>query len=133
MRSPHTPKLRLLSRVAQICRFTSQPYVRDVRQRRTSLTLVNTILGGLLLDDKPTRPQDVHNARTLAHLPGVCHGVGKTVSMLAEGRRRAEGGERVVIGWIERHGRSETKAQLTDLEVIAPRQALHRGRPNPVL
>src|SRR5450755_447308 len=25
---------------AQICRFTSQPYVRDVRQRRTSLNLV---------------------------------------------------------------------------------------------
>jgi two-component system sensor histidine kinase KdpD len=47
--------------------------------------------------------------------------------MLAEGRRRAERGERVVIGWIERHGRSETKTQLRDLEVIAPRQALYRG------
>ena len=58
---------------------------------------------------------------------GAAPGVGKTYSMLAEGRRRAEGGERVVIGWIERHGRSETKAQLRDLEVIAPRQALYRG------
>ena len=48
MRSLHTPKLHPPSRVAQICRFTSQPYVRDVRQRRTSLTLVNTIQGGLL-------------------------------------------------------------------------------------
>jgi K+-sensing histidine kinase KdpD len=59
---------------------------------------------------------------------GFAPGVGKTYSMLAEGRRRAEGGERVVIGWIERHGRSETKAQLRDLEAIAPRQALYRGR-----
>jgi two-component system sensor histidine kinase KdpD len=58
---------------------------------------------------------------------GFAPGVGKTYSMLAEGRRLAEGGDRVVIGWIERHGRSETKAQLRDLEVIAPRQALYRG------
>ena len=35
MRSPRTPKLHLPSRVAQIYRFTSQPRVRDVRQRRT--------------------------------------------------------------------------------------------------
>jgi two-component system, OmpR family, sensor histidine kinase KdpD len=47
--------------------------------------------------------------------------------MLAEGRRRAEGGERVIIGWIERHGRAETRAQRGDLEVIVPRQAFHRG------
>ena len=58
---------------------------------------------------------------------GSAPGVGKTYSMLAEGQRRAEGGENVVIGWIERHGRSETRAQLGDLEVIAPRQAFHRG------
>ena len=38
MRSPRTPKLHLPSRVAQICWFTSQPYVRDVRQRSTYLT-----------------------------------------------------------------------------------------------
>jgi two-component system, OmpR family, sensor histidine kinase KdpD len=58
---------------------------------------------------------------------GSAPGVGKTYSMLAEGRRRAAGGERVVVGWIERHGRSETKAQLRDLDVIAPRQALYKG------
>ena len=58
---------------------------------------------------------------------GSAPGVGKTYSMLAEGQRRADGGERVVIGWIERHGRSETRAQLRDLEVIPPRQAVHRG------
>ena len=58
---------------------------------------------------------------------GSAPGVGKTYSMLAEGRRRAAAGERVVVGWIERHGRSETRAQLRDLEVIVPRQAVHRG------
>jgi two-component system sensor histidine kinase KdpD len=58
---------------------------------------------------------------------GSAPGVGKTYSMLAEGQRRAEAGERVVGGWIERHGRSETRAQLSDLEVIVPRQAVHRG------
>jgi two-component system sensor histidine kinase KdpD len=64
---------------------------------------------------------------------GFAPGVGKTYSMLAEGRRRAEGGERVVIGWIERHGRSETRAQRGDLEVIPPRQAFHRGSDFPEL
>src|ERR1700683_1068369 len=58
---------------------------------------------------------------------GYAPGVGKTYAMLADGQQRAERGERVVIGWIERHGRSETRAQRGDLEVIAPRQAVHRG------
>jgi two-component system sensor histidine kinase KdpD len=53
--------------------------------------------------------------------------VGKTYTMLAEGRRRRDGGERVVVGWVERHGRAETRSQLADLEVIAPRNALYRG------
>ena len=47
MRSLHHPNLHPPSRVAQICWFRSQPYLWDVRQRRTSLTLVNTIQGGL--------------------------------------------------------------------------------------
>ena len=37
MRSLHTPKLHLPSRAAQICRFPSQPYAPDVRQRRTAV------------------------------------------------------------------------------------------------
>jgi two-component system sensor histidine kinase KdpD len=53
--------------------------------------------------------------------------VGKTYAMLAEGRRREEEGERVIVGWIERHGRAETRAQLGSLEVIAPREVAHRG------
>jgi two-component system sensor histidine kinase KdpD len=53
--------------------------------------------------------------------------VGKTYDMLAEGRRRRYDGRRVVVGWIERHGRAETRAQIGDLEVIAPRTASYRG------
>jgi two-component system sensor histidine kinase KdpD len=47
--------------------------------------------------------------------------------MLAEGRRRAENGERVVVGWFESHGRLETSRQLGGLEVIAPRMVAYRG------
>ena len=58
---------------------------------------------------------------------GSAPGVGKTFAMLAEGRRRAGNGERVVVGWIESHGRPETSRQLGGLEVIAPRTVAYRG------
>jgi Osmosensitive K+ channel His kinase sensor domain len=58
---------------------------------------------------------------------GIAPGVGKTFAMLAEGRRRAENGERVVVGWIESHGRPQTSSQLGGLEVIAPRAVAYRG------
>jgi len=58
---------------------------------------------------------------------GTAPGVGKTFAMLAEGRRRADDGERVVAGWIEWHGRPETRHQLSGLEVIAPRRVAYRG------
>jgi two-component system sensor histidine kinase KdpD len=53
--------------------------------------------------------------------------VGKTYAMLADGRRRAGNGERVVVGWIDWHGRARTCKQLGDLEVIAPRTVEYRG------
>ena len=65
---------------------------------------------------------------------GTAPGVGKTYAMLAEGRRRAGNGERVVAGWIDWHGRARTREQLGDLEVIAPRTVGYRGtvaRPYP--
>ena len=39
---------------------------------------------------------------------GTAPGVGKTFAMLAEGRRRAEAGERVAVGWLESHDRPQT-------------------------
>jgi two-component system sensor histidine kinase KdpD len=47
--------------------------------------------------------------------------------MLTEGRQRADAGERVVVGWVERHGRPATRAQLGDLEVLPPRMLPYRG------
>jgi two-component system sensor histidine kinase KdpD len=58
---------------------------------------------------------------------GTAPGVGKTFAMLAEGRRRAGAGERVVVGWVEHHDRPETRAQLGDLTVVAPQHLTYRG------
>jgi len=58
---------------------------------------------------------------------GTAPGVGKTYAMLTEGRRRADAGERVVVGWIERHGRAETRAQIGDLEMVPTRTLTYRG------
>src|SRR5476651_571676 len=64
---------------------------------------------------------------------GTAPGVGKTYAMLGAGRRRAESGERVVVGWIEQHGRAETRAQLGDLVIVAPRAVSYRGSTFPDL
>lgn len=58
---------------------------------------------------------------------GTAPGVGKTFRMLAEGRSRAANGERVVIGWLETHGRAETRRQAEGLAVIEPRTVAYRG------
>ena len=58
---------------------------------------------------------------------GAAPGVGKTVAMLAEGRRRQERGTDVVIGLLETHGRSFTAAQADGLEVVPRRTVEHRG------
>ena len=58
---------------------------------------------------------------------GTAPGVGKTFAMLAEGRRRAQDGERVVVGWLESHGRPETSRQAGGLEVLAARTVTYRG------
>ena len=58
---------------------------------------------------------------------GAAPGVGKTFAMLNEGRRRAERGTDVVVGFVETHGRARTAEQIGDLEVIARRTLEHRG------
>src|SRR2546423_15619616 len=55
---------------------------------------------------------------TLRIYLGAAPGVGKTFAMLGEGRRRAERGTDVVVGFLETHGRSRTAAQLGDLPVV---------------
>jgi two-component system, OmpR family, sensor histidine kinase KdpD len=49
---------------------------------------------------------------------GTAPGVGKTYTMLNEGRRRAAAGDHVVVGWVDHHDRPETVAVLGDLEVL---------------
>lgn len=57
---------------------------------------------------------------------GAAPGVGKTFAMLGEGRRRAERGTDVVVGYVETHGRPQTAAQLADLEVVPRRTVEYR-------
>jgi two-component system sensor histidine kinase KdpD len=58
---------------------------------------------------------------------GAAPGVGKTVAMLSEGRRRASRGTDVVIGVVESHGRDFTGQQIGDLELVPRRSVSHRG------
>lgn len=58
---------------------------------------------------------------------GMAPGVGKTYAMLEEAQTlRAEGLD-VAVGIVETHGRGETEALLTGLEVLPRRAGEHRG------
>ena len=59
---------------------------------------------------------------------GAAPGVGKTYEMLLAAHRRKAEGVDVVAGVVETHGRSETEAQLIDLETIPRRTLLYKGR-----
>ena len=56
---------------------------------------------------------------------GAAPGVGKTVAMLSEGRRRAARGTNVVVAVMESHGREFTAEQVGELPV-EPRRMLNR-------
>lgn len=56
---------------------------------------------------------------------GAAPGVGKTVAMLSEGRRRLDRGTDVVVGLVETHGRAFTAAALEGLEVLPRRRVQH--------
>jgi two-component system, OmpR family, sensor histidine kinase KdpD len=58
---------------------------------------------------------------------GAAAGVGKTYAMLNEGRRRADYGEDVVVGYVEPHRRAKTAEQVGDLEVVPRKQVEYRG------
>jgi two-component system, OmpR family, sensor histidine kinase KdpD len=58
---------------------------------------------------------------------GAAPGVGKTFTMLDEGRRRRERGTDVVVALVETHGRARTAAQIGDLEVLPRRELEYRG------
>src|SRR5665213_3468015 len=58
---------------------------------------------------------------------GAAAGVGKTFSMLSEGRRRGERGTDVVIGFVECHGRAQTEAAAEGLEILPRLVVQYRG------
>src|SRR6266487_4284208 len=58
---------------------------------------------------------------------GAVAGAGKTYAMLNEGHRRESRGTDVVVGYVETHGRSQTQAQIGDLEVIPRKQVTYHG------
>lgn len=58
---------------------------------------------------------------------GAAPGVGKTYAMLEAARQRRADGVDVVAGFVETHGRPETEALLTGLEVLASRTVLYHG------
>lgn len=58
---------------------------------------------------------------------GSAAGVGKTYRMLGEARELRARGVDVVVGFVETHGREETRVQIGDLEVIPRRRIEYRG------
>ena len=58
---------------------------------------------------------------------GMCPGVGKTYAMLEAGQRELRAGRRVVIGYVETHGRRETDALTQGLPLVPRRESTHRG------
>ncbi|WBU37130.1 DUF4118 domain-containing protein [Homoserinibacter sp. YIM 151385] len=60
-------------------------------------------------------------------LLGAAPGVGKTYTMLEEGRRLRAAGVDVVVGVVETHGRAATAALVEGLELVPRRRVEHRG------
>jgi two-component system, OmpR family, sensor histidine kinase KdpD len=58
---------------------------------------------------------------------GIAPGVGKTYTMLRDGRAQGRRGVDAVVAYLERHGRPATAAQLDGLEVLATRPVTYRG------
>lgn len=58
---------------------------------------------------------------------GAAPGVGKTYAMLQEGRRRAERGTDVVIGYVETHNRPLTMEAAEGLPIVPRRSVTYQG------
>src|SRR5690606_11806737 len=74
-------------------------------------------VGGLIM---PKRGQ-------LRVLLGAAPGVGKTFTMLEEGRRLLGNGKDVVVGIVETHGRAATAAMTAGIPAVPRTRIEHRG------
>ncbi|HTM30339.1 MAG TPA: universal stress protein [Vicinamibacterales bacterium] len=72
------------------------------------------------------RIKETERARLRVYI-GAAPGVGKTYEMLRDAHALRARGLDVVVGLIETYGRSETDAQLQDLELIPRRRIEYRG------
>src|SRR5690242_17189202 len=79
----------------------------------------------------PSAPRVSENGRMargrLRIYLGAAPGVGKTVAMLDEGRRRLNRGTDVVVGLVETHGRPHTAELVEGIEVVPRARLDHRG------
>lgn len=58
---------------------------------------------------------------------GMAAGVGKTYKMLDDAHALRSRGTDVVVGYVETHGRPETEARISDLEVVPRKQVSYQG------
>jgi two-component system, OmpR family, sensor histidine kinase KdpD len=72
------------------------------------------------------RIQEKEHARLRIYI-GAAPGVGKTYAMLREAHAQRGRGMDVVVGLVETYGRTDTDAQLLDLEVIPRASVEYRG------
>lgn len=72
------------------------------------------------------RIKDKDRARLRIYI-GAAPGVGKTYQMLQEAHALRAGGVDVVVGVVETYGRTETEAQVKDLEIVPRRTVEYRG------
>ncbi|WP_321814407.1 MULTISPECIES: sensor histidine kinase KdpD [unclassified Paraburkholderia] len=78
--------------------------------------------------DRLQREEEKRRRGKLKVFFGASAGVGKTYAMLQAARRRAEEGVDVVVGIVETHGRSETAALTSGLDVLPRQRLAYRGR-----
>lgn len=72
------------------------------------------------------RIKDKDRARLRIYI-GAAPGVGKTYQMLQEAHALRTSGVDVVVGVVETYGRTETDAQVRDLEIVPKRRVEYRG------
>ena len=72
------------------------------------------------------RVQTAHRPRLRLYI-GAAPGVGKTYSMLRDAHDARRQGSDVVVGFVETYGRTDTDAQVGDLEVVPRRSIEYRG------
>jgi two-component system, OmpR family, sensor histidine kinase KdpD len=78
-------------------------------------------------DDSKSRELQTGKRGRLHVYLGYAAGVGKTYRMLEDAQQIKRQGKDIVIGYFESHGRKDTIAKTTDLEMVPSRSSTHGG------